>query len=81
MSCESPSLLTPVAPYHPSSPSNVSFILYNDVSHLDVVADGQKHTPLPLIVKGVQSVEDIELCAKAGVDGVIISNQGGRQLD
>jgi isopentenyl diphosphate isomerase/L-lactate dehydrogenase-like FMN-dependent dehydrogenase len=41
----------------------------------------QKHTPLPLIVKGVQCVEDIELCAKAGVDGVIISNHGGRQLD
>lgn len=44
-------------------------------------ADKQKHTPLPLIVKGVQCVEDIELCAKAGVDGVIISNHGGRQLD
>jgi len=41
----------------------------------------QKNTPLPLIVKGVQCVEDIELCAKAGVDGVIISNHGGRQLD
>jgi L-lactate dehydrogenase (cytochrome) len=41
----------------------------------------QKHTPLPLVVKGVQCVEDIELCAKAGVDGVIISNHGGRQLD
>lgn len=41
----------------------------------------QKHTPLPLIVKGVQCVEDIEQCAKAGVDGVIISNHGGRQLD
>ena len=41
----------------------------------------RKNTPLPLIVKGVQCVEDIEACAKAGVNGVIISNHGGRQLD
>jgi L-lactate dehydrogenase (cytochrome) len=45
------------------------------------IADGQKNTTLPLIVKGIQSVEDVELCAKAGVDGVILSNHGGRQCD
>ena len=32
----------------------------------------RKNTTLPLIVKGVQSVEDVELCAQAGVEGVII---------
>ncbi|KIR68597.1 L-mandelate dehydrogenase [Cryptococcus bacillisporus CA1873] len=41
----------------------------------------RQHTNLPIIVKGVQSVEDVDLCAKAGVQGVILSNHGGRQCD
>nr|ODN93938.1 L-mandelate dehydrogenase [Cryptococcus depauperatus CBS 7841] len=41
----------------------------------------RQHTNLPIIVKGVQSLEDVELCAKAGVQGVILSNHGGRQCD
>lgn len=35
----------------------------------------------PLIVKGVQRIADIEQCHALGVDGVIISNHAGRQLD
>jgi L-lactate dehydrogenase (cytochrome) len=34
-----------------------------------------------LIIKGVQSVEDAKQLAKIGVDAIIISNHGGRQLD
>jgi L-lactate dehydrogenase (cytochrome) len=34
-----------------------------------------------LIVKGVQSIADAELLADLGVDGIVISNHGGRQLD
>ncbi|OWZ44500.1 L-mandelate dehydrogenase [Cryptococcus neoformans Tu259-1] len=41
----------------------------------------REHTNLPIIVKGVQCVEDVDLCAKAGVQGVILSNHGGRQCD
>ncbi|WWD17560.1 hypothetical protein CI109_102001 [Kwoniella shandongensis] len=41
----------------------------------------RKHTNLPIIVKGIQSMEDAELCAKAGVNGIILSNHGGRQCD
>jgi hypothetical protein len=29
-------------------------------------------TKLPLIVKGVQSLEDVQLCVEHGVEGVII---------
>lgn len=29
-------------------------------------------TKLPIIVKGVQSLEDVELCVKNGVEGVVI---------
>jgi L-lactate dehydrogenase (cytochrome) len=34
-----------------------------------------------LIVKGVQTIADAELLADLGVDGIVISNHGGRQLD
>lgn len=34
-----------------------------------------------LVLKGVASEEDIEEAIRLGVDGVIISNHGGRQLD
>lgn len=32
----------------------------------------QRYTKLPIIVKGVQSIEDVELCAKHGAEGVMI---------
>lgn len=35
----------------------------------------------PLIVKGLQRQKDIEACQDLGIDGVIVSNHGGRQLD
>ncbi|MFL5919350.1 MAG: alpha-hydroxy-acid oxidizing protein [Gaiellaceae bacterium] len=38
-------------------------------------------TPLPLLVKGVLTAEDAERALQAGVDGVIVSNHGGRQVD
>ena len=38
-------------------------------------------SPMPLVLKGVMSFEDARLAADAGVDGIIVSNHGGRQLD
>ena len=38
-------------------------------------------TRLPIVLKGVLSPEDAHLAADAGVDGIIVSNHGGRQLD
>jgi L-lactate dehydrogenase (cytochrome) len=35
----------------------------------------------PVVVKGVQRVDDAKDIASAGVDGIAISNHGGRQLD
>ena len=34
-----------------------------------------------LIIKGIESLEDITVSEKLGLDGVIISNHGGRQID
>jgi L-lactate dehydrogenase (cytochrome) len=38
-------------------------------------------TNMPIILKGVQRVEDVILAIEAGVHGVVLSNHGGRQLD
>jgi L-lactate dehydrogenase (cytochrome) len=37
--------------------------------------------PGKLIVKGIQNVNDAVMLANAGVDAVVLSNHGGRQLD
>jgi isopentenyl diphosphate isomerase/L-lactate dehydrogenase-like FMN-dependent dehydrogenase len=36
---------------------------------------------LPLILKGIATAEDAELCLDHGVDVIYVSNHGGRQLD
>jgi L-lactate dehydrogenase (cytochrome) len=35
----------------------------------------------PIVLKGILDVEDARLAADAGVDGIVVSNHGGRQLD
>jgi len=37
--------------------------------------------PGKLVIKGVQNVEDCRTLADLGVDGIVLSNHGGRQLD
>jgi L-lactate dehydrogenase (cytochrome) len=37
--------------------------------------------PGKLVIKGVQNVEDCRVLADLGVDGIVLSNHGGRQLD
>jgi lactate 2-monooxygenase len=41
----------------------------------------RKQTALPLLVKGVLTAEDAQRAATAGVDGIVVSNHGGRQVD
>ncbi|KDR85127.1 hypothetical protein GALMADRAFT_233766 [Galerina marginata CBS 339.88] len=36
---------------------------------------------LPIVIKGILCVEDAVLAAEANVDGILLSNHGGRQLD
>jgi isopentenyl diphosphate isomerase/L-lactate dehydrogenase-like FMN-dependent dehydrogenase len=35
----------------------------------------------PLVIKGILTAEDAERAVQAGVDGIVVSNHGGRQLD
>jgi L-lactate dehydrogenase (cytochrome) len=48
---------------------------WHDVEWLRSVWDG------PLVIKGIQTVEDAVLAADAGVEAIALSNHGGRQLD
>lgn len=38
-------------------------------------------TSLPIIVKGLQHPDDARLALEHGVDGIVVSNHGGRQVD
>lgn len=38
-------------------------------------------TKMPIVLKGVQRVEDVLKAIEAGVQGVVLSNHGGRQLE
>lgn len=58
------------APSHPYPP-----FTWNNVENL------RKMTSKRLILKGVQSVEDVLMACERGLDGVVISCHGGRQLD
>ncbi|GIP40680.1 oxidoreductase [Paenibacillus sp. J31TS4] len=41
----------------------------------------REHTRLPLLMKGITHPDDAILAMEHGVDGIIVSNHGGRQLD
>jgi lactate 2-monooxygenase len=38
-------------------------------------------TSLPIVVKGIQHVDDAREAAARGLDGIVVSNHGGRQVD
>lgn len=56
----------------PARPGDPSFT-WTDLDWL------RSRTPLPVVLKGIVTREDARLCRKEGVDGVIVSNHGGRQ--
>jgi isopentenyl diphosphate isomerase/L-lactate dehydrogenase-like FMN-dependent dehydrogenase len=41
----------------------------------------REQTELPILLKGILHEEDAQRAVDAGVDGVIVSNHGGRQVD
>ncbi len=41
----------------------------------------KEHTSLPIILKGIVHPEDAKKALEAKVDGIIVSNHGGRQVD
>ena len=47
----------------------------------DTVAWLREVTHLPIVIKGIQSVEDAVTAHEHGVDGIVLSNHGGRSQD
>jgi lactate 2-monooxygenase len=41
----------------------------------------REQTLLPIVVKGIQHAEDAREAAARGLDGIVVSNHGGRQVD
>ena len=48
---------------------------------LDLIEKVRSATKMKVIIKGVMTAEDAELCVKEGMDGIIVSNHGGRQAE
>jgi 4-hydroxymandelate oxidase len=47
-------------------------------SYLDEI---RKIIKVPLLVKGILTADDARLCVEHGMDGIIVSNHGGRSMD
>ena len=41
----------------------------------------RQHTKLPIVLKGILHAADAKLALEHGIDGLIVSNHGGRQID
>lgn len=50
-------------------------LAWNDLKWL------RKQTKLPILLKGILHVDDARAALRYGVDGIIVSNHGGRQVD
>jgi L-lactate dehydrogenase (cytochrome) len=40
-----------------------------------------EQTELPIVIKGIQHADDARKAAEHGIDGIVVSNHGGRQVD
>jgi len=47
----------------------------------ETVRELRAMTKLPIVLKGILTAEDAQLCLENGVSGIIVSNHGARQLD
>jgi L-lactate dehydrogenase (cytochrome) len=47
----------------------------------DDIAWVRQHWAGPIVIKGILDADDAREAVKAGVDGIVVSNHGGRQLD
>ena len=56
--------------------------IFGDVSHVwSDLGTLRSHTNLPILLKGILHPEDAARAIDMGMDGVIVSNHGGRQVD
>ncbi|RYP63337.1 hypothetical protein DL771_009322 [Monosporascus sp. 5C6A] len=58
-----------------SADSEYSYITWDEYDRLKTMTD------LPIVIKGLQTVEDAQEAVRRGVDAIYLSNHGGRQTD
>jgi lactate 2-monooxygenase len=56
-------------------------VLSNPALTWEDLAKLRELTSLPILVKGIQHVDDAREAASRGIDGIVVSNHGGRQVD
>ncbi|MEH0541632.1 alpha-hydroxy acid oxidase [Streptomyces sp. B21-105] len=64
-----------------SSPSDHALAEFDPALDWSVIDWLRAVSSLPVLVKGVLTAFDARLAIAAGVDGIVVSNHGGRQLD
>src|SRR5260221_459773 len=57
------------------SPLSIPRLTWQDLAFL------RAHTTLPILLKGILHPDDAAKALDAGMDGLIVSNHGGRQVD
>jgi len=65
----------------PAHEANNAGAAYQATLDWQMVARIRERCKLPLILKGIATAEDARLALEHGIDGVYVSNHGGRQLD
>ena len=75
--------LTPYVPAGSSFEEGVQFV--SDISQghisMEILRQIRDQWPGKMVVKGILSAADARRCVELGVEGVVVSNHGGRQLD
>jgi lactate 2-monooxygenase len=56
-------------------------VLSNPALSWDDLGALRELTSLPILLKGIQHVDDAREAASRGIDGIVVSNHGGRQVD
>jgi L-lactate dehydrogenase (cytochrome) len=76
-------VLKPYMPQHLNLAELGRFMKHSFVGrvNMDRIAPIRDMWKGPLVLKGIVSEEDAECAIQLGVDGIIVSNHGGRQLD
>lgn len=57
-------------------------LIFSGISHSwEDIKFLQKHWDGPIVLKGIQTIEDAQKCVEQGIQGIVVSNHGGRQVD
>jgi L-lactate dehydrogenase (cytochrome) len=70
-----------LGPGSPQALMELTATLFDPAVTFDDIAWMREHWDGPLVVKGIQHADDARQLADLGVDALVISNHGGRQLD